>query len=346
MDGGCDTSCKINRDMEPLEALYELRAKCVEDGELLPEHMVAMEGLKKEDNMMEAPKADRGKWAEGLAVKDLSLEKAEVLFHAGCRYSYDDELWSTARSGVELLQKAGIDVGIMGRDETCCGGRAYSWGYQGELTKYAEHNIENWKQAGVKTVVTPCSDCYHCFKVLYDKIRLKPEIEILHITEYLSGLLENGSLKPSKNVPMKVTYHDPCHLGRLAEPWIQWDGVEKKVMGQLIVHDPPKEFRKGANGIYDEPRDIIRSIPGIHFLEMFRIREFAWCCGAQGGVREAFPDMAMGTANERIKEARTTGAEAIVTACPWCKRNFLDAMEENGTKIKIIDILELLDQSI
>lgn len=346
MDGGCDISCKMNRDMEPLEGLYALRARCVENGELLPEHMMILESLKKEDNTMECLKEDRGNWAEGLNIKDLSQEKAEVLFHTGCRYSFDEELWPAVRTATRLLKEANVDFGIMGKDETCCGGRVYSWGYQGELTKYAEHNVETWKNAGVKTIVTACSDCFHTFKVLYDKIKLKPDIEILHITEYLAKLIKDGTLKPKKEVPLKVTYHDPCHLGRLGEPWIPWEGVEKKVMGQLIIQEPPKEFRKGAKGVYDEPREIIKSIPGLDFAEMFRIREYAYCCGAQGGVREAYPEMAMGTANDRLKEAKTTGADAIVTACPWCKRNFLDAIEENGTELKVFDILELLEESI
>jgi Fe-S oxidoreductase len=346
MDGGCDISCKINRDMDPLEGLYELRAKCVQDGQLLPEHMAVIDGLKKEDNMMQRTKAERGKWTEGLTVKHLSKEKAEVLFHAGCNYSYDEELWPTVRGAVGLLQKAGVDVGVMGYEEACCGGRAYSWGYQGEHVKYAEHNVENWKTIGVKTIVTACADCYHSFKVLYDKVRVKPDIEVLHITEYLGRLIEEGRLNPSGKVPMKVTYHDPCHLGRLADPWIRWEGVEKKVMGQLIVHDPPKEFRRGARGVYDAPRTIIKSIPGIDFAEMYRIREYAWCCGAQGGVREAYPEMAIDTANERIKEAQATGAEAIVTACPWCKRNFIDAVNRNGHNLEVYDVIELLGRAV
>jgi len=165
--GGCDASCKRSRDMEPLRVLLEMRSRLVEDGQLVPGHMLVIDGLKKEDNMMMGRKADRGKWAEGLDVKDLTMEKAEVVFHVGCRVSYDERLWGAARSAVALLRDVGVDVGIMGGDEACCGGRAYDMGYRGELTKFAEHNIQAWTNAGVKAVVTLCADGYYAFKRLY-----------------------------------------------------------------------------------------------------------------------------------------------------------------------------------
>jgi Fe-S oxidoreductase len=251
MDGSCDVSCKSVQDIEPLQCMQEIRIKCVEDGQGDPAHMLAVEGLKKEDNMMQRLKADRGKWAEGISVKNLSKERAEVALRAGCRYSFDDSLWPTVRGALQLLIDAGIDVGIWGTDEVCCGGRAYEMGYSGELTKYAEHNREALKTAGVKTLVTPCAECYHAYKVLYDKIGQKPDVEVLHITEYIHRLIKEEKIRLTKSVPLTVTYHDPCHLGRLAEPWIHWKGKEVKALGQMIIHDPPKKYRRGANGVYD-----------------------------------------------------------------------------------------------
>ncbi|MCK4698617.1 MAG: (Fe-S)-binding protein [Dehalococcoidia bacterium] len=346
MDGACDVSCKVNRDMDPLEVMLELRAKCVEEGQVLPAHMVMIESLRSDDNVLGEPKAERGKWAEGLDVKDITKEKADVLYFAGCRYSFDQDLWKIARDAIALLKIAGVDVGIEGKEEACCGGRAFEIGYRGEFTKYAEHNIETWNAAGVRTVVTPCSDCYGAFKFHYPRIGKELNFEVLHITEYLDRLIKEGRLKPIKKVPLKVTYHDPCHLGRLSEPYIPWEGVEKKVLGQVIIKDPPREYRRGTSGIYEPPRDILRSIPGIELLEMERIKEYAWCCGAGGGVKEAYPEFALWTADERIEEAKATGAEALVTACPWCERNFRDALERSGAKIKLYDIVELLLEAI
>jgi len=346
MGGACDVSCKVNRDMDPLEVMLELRAKCVEEGQVLPAHMVMIESLRSNDNVLGEPKAERGKWAEGLDVKDITKEKTEVLYFAGCRYSFDRDLRKIARNAISLLKMAGVDVGISGKEEACCGGRAFEIGYRGELIKYAEHNMETWNAAGVRTVVTPCSDCYGTFKFHYPRIGKEMNFEVLHITEYLDRLIKEGRLKPIKKVPLKVTYHDPCHLGRLSEPYIPWEGVERKVLGQVIVKEPPREYRRGTSGIYEPPRDILRSIPGIELVEMERIKEYAWCCGAGGGVKEAYPEFALWTADERIEEARATGAEALVTACPWCERNFRDALERSGAKIKLYDIVELLLEAI
>ena len=345
MCGACDISCKYNRDMEVLEPAYELRARLVNDGQLLPAHMPVIEGLRKEDNMLQRLKVDRGKWAEGLDVKDITKETAEVVFHAGCRLSFDEDLWKVARGTVSLLKKAGVDVGIVGSEEACCGGRAYEMGYQGELIKYAEHNLDTWRAAGARIVVTSCSDCYAAFNILYDKIGLKPNPEVLHITEYLERLIAEGKLRLTKEVPITVTYHDPCHLGRKAEPYIHWQGVEKKAYGQLILHDPIKEFRRGTFGVYEPPRNVLKSIPGLRLVEMERIKEYAWCCGAGGGVKEAYPDFATWTALERIAEAKTTGASALVTACPWCERNFNDAISESGDGMKVYDVVELVQQA-
>jgi Fe-S oxidoreductase len=346
MDGSCDISCKVQQDIEPLQLMQELRIKCVEEGQLVPEHMIVIEGLRKEDNMMQSSKADRGKWAHGIDVKVLPGESSEVVYHTGCRYSFDEELWSVARAGLSLLQKSGVDVGIMSADEVCCGGRAYELGYAGELTKYAEHQMETFRMAGVKTLVTPCSDCYACFRVLYDKIGKKLDIEVFHIIQYLDLLIREGRLKLTKMVPLTVTYHDPCHLGRLGEPWIHWHGKEAKAMGPMIIHNPPKKYRRGANGIYETPRDILRRIPGLKLVEMYRIKEYAWCCGAGGGVIDAYPDFAIWTGSERLREANAVGAKAIVSACPWCKRNFLDAAKEIGEKIEVYDIIELIQKAI
>jgi Fe-S oxidoreductase len=294
--------------------------------------------------MMMKPKAERDKWAEGLDVKNLTKENAEVVFHTGCRFSFDEELWKVVRTVTALIRNAGVDVGIMGKDETCCGGRVYDMGYKGEFTKYAQNNIEAWNRAGVKTVITSCSDCYHAFKRLYPQLGSK--FEVLHTVEFLNRLVREGKIKFSKTIPMKVTYHDPCHLGRRGEPYVPWKGREKKIRGQMIVHEPRKPRYNGANGIYEPPRELLRSIPGLQLVEMERIKEYAWCCGAGGGVKETWPEFSSWTAGERIEEAKATRAEAIVSACGWCERNFIDAIHAKNEKMNVYDIAELVQQAI
>jgi Fe-S oxidoreductase len=180
--------------------------------------------------------------------------------------------------------------------------------------------------------------------VLYDKFRLKGDLEVLHIAEYLDRLIKEGKLKPNRIFAGRVAYQDPCGLGRKGEPYIHWQG--KEIPGHRRLFDPPREFRRGTYGIYQPPRDVLKSIPGLKLYEMHRTKEYAWCCGAGGGVKETNPDYSSWTARERIAEAEGTGVEALVTACPGCKRSFIDAVKENGSSLKIYDVAEFVASAI
>ena len=343
--GSCDVSDKICRyNLEPLEMMHELRFKLVEDGQVMSQHMRTIEHLRTEDNMMLEPRANRGDWAEGLDVKHINSEPAEVLFYAGCRFSYDKALWPAIRGAVTILKKAGVDLGIMGRDESCCGVRAYDMGFKDEFIRFAANAIETWRAAGIKTVVTSCSDGFHAFRRLSP--RLGEHFEVLHTVQYLDRLIKEGRITFSQSVPMRVTYHDPCRLGRGGEPYVPWEGKEERAKNQIVIYVPRKPRYNGAWGIYDPPRDILKSIPGIELVEMERIREYAWCCGAGGGVREAYPEFSNWTATERVEEAKATGAEAMVTACGWCERNFLDAIDAASEKMKVFDVIDLVQRAI
>jgi Fe-S oxidoreductase len=343
--GSCDVSCKVCRyNLEPLEMARELKFHLVENGQGLAEHQVIIDSLNREQNTMRQPQAGRGEWVDGLDVPRLPSDKAEVLFHAGCRFSYDKDLQATARATVMLLKNAGVNVGIMGEREMCCGGRVYSMGYRDEFTRFAQANVQAWARAGVKTVVTSCADGYHAFKRLYP--RLGSQVEVLHTVEFIARLIEEGKIAFRSEIPMTVTYHDPCHLGRQGEPYVPWDGVEKKIKSQIVVYEPKRPRYNGAWGVYDPPREILRSIPGLELVEMERIREYSWCCGAGGGVREAYPEFSAWTAAERIAEAKATGAEALVSACPWCERNFMDAISALGEPMQVYDIVELVQRAM
>lgn len=343
--GSCDVSCKICRyNLEPLEMVRELKFRAVEDGQGLDAHKAVIQSVRENHNIMSQPRARRGDWADGLDVPRLPKEKAEVVFHAGCRFSYDPDLQATARAAVSLLRNAGVNVGIMGEREMCCGGRIYSMGYRDDFARLAEANIRAWAGAGVKTVVTSCADGYHAFKRLYPRLGL--QVEVLHTVEFIARLIEEGKIRFRSPVPMTVTYHDPCHLGRQGEPYVPWNGVEKKILNQIIVYEPRRPRYNGAWGVYDPPRAILRAIPGIELVEMERIREYSWCCGAGGGVREAYPEFSMWTAAERITEAKATGAESLVSACPWCERNFMDAIGAMGEPMQVYDIVDLVQKAM
>jgi len=344
MCGACDTSCKYAMDMEVLLPINEFRIRCVEEGHAHPALDKVITSLRQQGTMVPGARGKRAAWAQGLGLKDATKEKVEVYYHVGCLTSYDKNYQKLAKATAKILKKAGVDFGIGYENESCCGGRAFQMGYKEDFLKQAKKNMAMLKKAGVKTLVTSCADGYQAFKVLYDKYNLKGELEVLHITEYLARLIKEGKLKLNKKVNMTVTYHDPCHLGRLGEPWIHWEG--KRIPGYKFVFDPPKEYRRGTNGVYEPPREVLTSIPGVKLAEMDRIKEYAWCCGAGGGVNESNPEFAMWTAMERIEEAESTGAEAIASACPWCEKNFNEAIKESRRDLKVYDIVELVEKAI
>ena len=337
--GACDIACKANRDdIDINEVLLELRTHCVEQGFVIPEHLGIIDSMKKEGNTLGEKKAARGDWAHGLDVKDINKEKVEVLFHAGCRYSYDPDLRDTVRKSVMLLRKAGVDVGIAGSDEACCGGRVYEMGYRGEAGNFADDMASRLNASGAKILVTPCSDCFACFRYVHPRMGRAINVEVLHISQYIERLIHEGKLKLNKQVSLSVTYHDPCHLGRMSEPFTG-DFVGSKLQRPMYLK------RQGWNGVYDTPRNILKAIPGLELTEMERIREWSWCCGAGGGVIDAYPELATSTAVERLDEAMSTSAEALVTACPWCERLFKDTIDETKAKIEIFDLIDLVHLS-
>lgn len=342
--GACGVSCNFAMDMEVLEPIQEFRIKTVADGHTIPALDKAVDSMRKQNTMVPIGEAKRGDWASGLNLKDATKEKMDVFFHAGCLMSYNKDMQKLAKVTARVLQKGGVNFGIAGDAELCCGGRAYQMGYQEDFLNQAKKNMDLIKQSGAKILVTGCADCYQAFKVLYDKFDLKGDLEVLHTTEYFDRLIKEGKLKPSKKVDLMVTYHDPCRLGRLGEPWIHWSG--KKIPGDRFVFDPPKTYRRGTNGVYEPPRDVLKAIPGIKLAEMVRIKEYSWCCGAGGGVNVSNPEFAGWTARKRIDEAMSTGAEAMVTACSWCEKTFNDTIQVDGSGLKVYDVVELLEKAI
>jgi Fe-S oxidoreductase len=344
MCGACDISCKYAMDMEVLEPINEMRIECVEQGRTLPVFEKMMGSLRTKGVIPAGANAGRKAWHDGLHVADYTKEKVDVVYHAGCRTRLDRQMRNVARSTVSLMQKAGAAVGIAGARESCCGGRAYEIGYKADFLKQAEKNMESIRASGARTLVTACAECYYAFKVLYDRFGLRGGLEVLHSTEYLARSIGEGTLTPKKKVGLRVTYHDPCHLGRLGEPYVHWHG--KQIPGHIRLFDPPKEFRRGTFGVYEPPRDVLKAIPGLNLTEMDRIKEYAWCCGAGGGVRESNPEFASWTARERVKEAEATGVEAIVSACPGCEKSLREAVRDLNSRLDVYDVVELVERAI
>ncbi len=236
---------------------------------------------------------------------------AKLAYFVGCTSSYREQ--DVAVATAEILNYLEVDFKILS-DERCCGSPIYMTGQSDEAKQIAKANIQIFKDDGVEKIITSCAGCYKMFKETYpNKFGLDHGIEIIHLPEFLLDKLNKGELEFNKDVKMKITYHDPCHIGR-------------------------------HMGIYEPPREVLKKIPGIELLEMPRNRHNAWCCGSGGGVRSAFKDLSSYAANERIEEARETKVDAIVSCCPFCLNQFKSTVKEND--ILPLDLSELVRKAI
>lgn len=178
-------------------------------------------------------------------------------------------------------------------------------------TEHAEHNLLAVENRGAKAMVTTCAGCYKTTTTDYGKYFSNPTFPVYHFSQFVNNLIKDKKLKFTKELNMKVTYHDPCHLGRHA-------------------------------GVFEEPREVIQKIPGVELVEMPRNRRGSRCCGAGGGFKSAFNDAAVNIAAERVKEAVATGADVLATACPFCVVNLQAGAKKIGAKIRVVDISQLL----
>jgi Fe-S oxidoreductase len=290
------------------DILEALRATAVTEGfGPMPEHKRFTQGLEKQHNPYNEPHDRRLSWLDSSGVT-IRGDRPTVLYFAGCTSSYRRPEIATATA--KILDKASVRFEVLD-DEWCCGSPLLRTGQADAAKKQAEHNIGLINKSGAETVITSCAGCYRSFVKDYpDKLGLKPKPRVLHITQFLESLLSDRGIEPPSNIKgLKVTYHDPCHLGR-----------------HCAVYNPPRNLLKRAE---------------IDLVEMKRNRENAWCCGSGGGVKSAFNNMAVKTATSRIEEAHQTGVETLVSACPFCKHNLLDGAKEAQIKMSVIDIVEL-----
>ena len=256
----------------------------------------------------------RADWAQGLGVKTFTPD-TEFLFFPCCTPAYDPRAKRIALATVSILKKAGVDFGILGPEENCCGESIRKVGEEELFQNLAQANIEAFKRHGVHKILVSSPHCYHTFKNEYPA--LGGDFEVIHSTQLLAELIQEGRIKPVKALGKKVAYHDPCYLGR-------------------------------HNKIYEEPRRVLESIPGLELIELPDSREDSLCCGGGGG--RIWMDTKKGErlSDLRIGQALEVGAEVLAVACPYCLLNFDDSllsMEEEGLP-EIRDIAELVDGAI
>lgn len=317
--GACDVMCKTQNDMEPLKVIRELREICVNLGYGLPQHKAFIESMEKHGNPFGKPNEKRFEW---MPMEVMPVPKADVVYFVGCTTAYLRP--EIARATVKILKAAGVDFTVMGPEEYCCGKPAYKQGYTNVAKKMIEHNIKIINEMGAKTLLTSCPGCYTSFTEFADDYSdVKKRFEVLHLSHFVDSMMDEGQLKFVKSVNMKVTYHDPCELGRLSKKWTPGDDV---------LGDPRN---------YEIPRKILKSIPGLELVEMERVKEYSYCCGTDVGW--AFKDFLFHTSENRLQEALATGASALVSWCPTCINNFKHVAKG---RMRVYDAAEIIENAL
>ncbi|MHA1266345.1 MAG: (Fe-S)-binding protein [Candidatus Helarchaeota archaeon] len=314
--GGCYVQCKdhtaLGAVQNQVETFEDLRTALVDSGiGPMPAHIEIKEDTLKYHNPYKTENERRFDWLEGRKVSD----KKEILYFAGCTASFREK--EIAQATVDLLNKLGIEFSILGSEEWCCGSPMLRSGLRKDAIEIMEHNYKVITESGAKTVITSCAGCYKTLILDYPKLLGKERLpfKVVHTSQLLKKELKAKGiqLKPQNRT---ITYHDPCHLSRHAS-------------------------------VRKDPRKVIGMIPELTFTEFQRNNKQAWCCGAGGGVKKAFPDFALWTSKQRILDAdEIENLDAIVSTCPFCKRNLKEGCEALGRSYEVLDLTELVLKSL
>jgi heterodisulfide reductase subunit D len=262
-------------------------------------------------NRFGTAKAKRIQWLpEGMALP----EKAKTVYFPGCVASFKSP--EIARSTAKLLHAGGVAFSTLGEEEWCCGNPLSASGQQDAFGPVVQHNVAAIRKAGADRVMTSCACCYNVLRFRYPEVAGDLGFDVVHTTEVLAGLVEEGRLKPEKSLSGTLTYQDPCHLTRVNAPEIS---------------------------LFEEPRKVIQSIPGVSFTEMEGNGMFTQCCGRNP---YELPELALHTGLNRIKDARAAGADTIVTACAFCDWSLGRAVKHSETDMRVMDVTTLLAQAM
>jgi len=300
--GNCDRWCALKNT----EHTRAFREYLLERGiDPMKEHSSLVLSIKNYGNPWFQPKSARNRWTKGLNIPKASPGGQDALFFAGCTSAVNRPLNKGLAASAKLLQHAGIKVSTLGQDEPCCGSTLLRVGQRKAYEQLATENIRKFKALGITKILTACPGCYTTLKKTIEEAG--SGIEVKHVSQEIADLVTKGGLKLRRSTE-RMTYHDPCHLGRLG-------------------------------GIFEEPRDIVRSVATL--VEMPNNRYEARCCGAGAGLQSAFPKLSRDLAAKRIAEAKATGATTLVTTCPFCETHL-----KTVPGIKVMDLFELLLDSV
>jgi heterodisulfide reductase subunit D len=309
--GSCRETClAIEGGIDTPLLMDALRNDLVDNNIRLEKHEQILQSIKDDQNPYNEPKSERFAFLDD-AEKYFQNENAEYILYIGCTESYRQQ--NVALATIELLEHLGIEFVIL-KEEPCCGSILKRYGYNQNFEQIAKSNLNQLEEMGINKVIFPCSGCYRTYKVDYEDYNNK-NLEFYHLTEFLEEFLKEHAFAFKSQSHKKIAYHDPCHLGRHA-------------------------------GVYEAPRALLRLIENSTFIELDALRNYSHCCGAGGGVKSSNPDLAKKMAERRNKEALDKDIDLFVTACPFCERNLNDGIPELANGFEVVDIAEILTQTI
>lgn len=313
----CEVDCHLNIKLQ--ETWLKLR-EILADQKQHPEALAFLrERLNKARNVSFDTNEGRVDWINQLQdIPDHRYvkEKAEVIYFVGCVSSFSPRVFKIPRATVQIFKTAGVDFGLLGDEEWCCGFPLLTSGFREDFIEFGEHNIEKINATGAKYLVTSCPSCFHMWKHTYPEYSLdeKMKFKVLHSVQFIHQLAKDKKIKLNP-IKATVTYHDPCDLGR-------------------------------GSGVYDEPRELIKMIPGVKFVELPNNRERTSCCGGGGNVEASDPNLSSQIASLKAEEIKQTGADIIVTSCQQCVRTIQQICKKQKIKIKTMDIIQLVLKSM
>jgi heterodisulfide reductase subunit D len=314
-------SCQVRcpRGIDITDAMVALKEWATREHIQVPERLQVLgDTVAKSYNISGDDNTSRLIWSENLPEPPLGVSPprrtAEVVYFVGCVGSFYPRAYSIPQALVQVLSRADVEFTTLGGEEWCCGYPLYVAGMRERMVELARHNVERVRAVGAKRVIFTCPSCYYAWSHLYPEMADVAGLEFQHATEFAAELLAGDGLAlgPVEEV---VTYHDPCDLGR-------------------------------KSGVYDAPRQVLTSIPGLELREMALIRENALCCGGGGDVETADPDVTLGVAAQRLAQVQATGADYVVSACQQCKRTLQEGARKSRVRVRAIDVIELLWQSV
>ncbi len=311
--GNCQEVCPVGIQLKDL--WISLRKDLVDSKHYPKKINMIRDNLKKSHNVFDEDNEERAEWVEDMRdpPEDLFIrDKADVLYFTGCTAAYFPVAQKIPIALVEIFQTAEVNFTLLGEDEWCCGFPLIGAGLKDLFQEFVEHNIKAVMERGAKQVVFTCPSCYEMWKEHYPYKEYG--IEIFHSTQYLLEMIQSKNLTLS-NLPFKVTYHDPCDLGR-------------------------------GTRTFDTPREVIRSIPGVEFIELPNNRENCNCCGGGGNLEMIDADLSTNIAKGKIDEILETGAQAVITACQQCVRTMMTYAKRNKVALEVMDITQLVRRAI